>query len=111
MSTDRKDKLEKALGVSESPYNCPWQDGAEWENARLAPLHAALLDAVEALEFYKKEDNWSPVYSDDFGNGSMLSDRDCRWDEINACYVGDQIAEEALSKIDDVLKSVERSET
>lgn len=76
--SERKAKLEKALACPENLYNYPWQDAAEWESKRLAPLHAALLEAVEALDWIK------PIL-----HGEEL-----------------QHAEEALSKIDKVLEEI-----
>ena len=60
---DRKAKLEKALALLEEPREAAIMAGgqnyfgfilgAEHENERLAPLHAVLLEAVEALEWVK----------------------------------------------------------
>lgn len=52
----RKEKLEKALAfeyihsMGSNDYERGLNDGVELENARLAPLHAALIEAVCMLE-------------------------------------------------------------
>lgn len=89
--SQRKDKLEKALATPENLYNYPWQDGAEWESKRLAPLHSALLDAIEALEFYQDES-----YS--LREGYVIAAKDGLCD-----YASGKTATEALAKIDKVL--------
>lgn len=48
--TNLQKKLRAAVAVPKELYNYPWQDAAEWENARLAPILAALEGCVEALE-------------------------------------------------------------
>ena len=85
----RKAKLEKALAFDDtlqdiSAHPEAFRQGRAAEMARLAQLHAALIEAVEALEFYKLEhEHWkhSPF-------------------EINR-------AKEALSKLDDALDSLQ----
>ena len=49
---DRKAKLEKALANydSDSMFTVENYKGAQIENERLAPLHAALIEAIENLE-------------------------------------------------------------
>lgn len=47
----RKTKLEKALAFDEfAGMKNDYVDGRQFENARLASLHAALIEAVEALK-------------------------------------------------------------
>lgn len=50
----RKAKLEKALANynSDDMFSVENYKGAQIENARLAPLHEALIEAVDALEYY-----------------------------------------------------------
>lgn len=56
---DRKAKLEKALADydSDSMFTAENYKGAQIENERLAPLHAALIEAVKALEEFADFDN------------------------------------------------------
>lgn len=58
---NHKAKLEKALAFDEPEVVDAFTEtvtlGGRKENARLAPLHEALVAAVEALEFYASEDS------------------------------------------------------
>lgn len=60
----RKAKLEKALAfeyihsMGSNDYERGLNDGVELENARLAPLHAALIEAVEVLEYLKDDSQY-----------------------------------------------------
>lgn len=76
MSTDRKAKLEKALKVKRDLFVADDSPGvrAMRVNNELAPLHAALLGAVEALEYLKDDSQYG------------------------------EYANEALAKIDEALK-------
>lgn len=77
---NRKAKLEKALAfeyiqsMGSNDYERGLNDGVELENVRLAPLHAALIEAVEALEYLKDDSQYG------------------------------EYANEALAKIDEALK-------
>lgn len=54
----RKEKLEKALAFDEfAGMKNDYVEGRQFENRRLAPLHAALIEAVEALEEFADFDN------------------------------------------------------
>lgn len=84
MSADRKAKLEKALAYDDtlqdvSAHPEAFRQGRAAEMVRLAPLHSALLEAVEALEAIQ----WS-------------------WDNDAGRQCGN-LTEEALAKIDKVL--------
>lgn len=76
----RKEKLEKALAFDEfAGMKNDYVEGRQFENRRLKPLHAALIEAVAALEAIQ----WS--WDNDAG-------RQCS-----------NITEEALAKIDKAL--------
>lgn len=54
-----KAKLEKALAFDEfAGMKNDYVEGRQFENSRLAPLHAALLEAVEALEYLKDDSQY-----------------------------------------------------
>lgn len=97
---NRKAKLEKALAIQKlnpSRLSRQFNQGKEAENSRLAPLHEALLAAVEALEFYGSFSNWieERIAAHDLDNnrgGAFVGPRE-----------GGKQAREALSKIDKVL--------
>lgn len=105
---NRKDKLEKALklgGVASAEYRgADYVDGSpgfetaracenwlqseqilKFENKRLAPLHAALLEAVEALEM------------------GAFHHPSCGWYDGKDCHCANSKCKEALSKIDKAL--------
>lgn len=85
---NRKAKLEEALAfkylysLGSNDYERGLNAGVEHENGRLAPLHAALIEAVEALE--------EQANCEDDGAGGYYTD----------------LAGKALAKIDEVLKYV-----
>ena len=85
----RKTKLEKALANydSDSIFSDENYKGAQIENERLAPLHAALVCALEALDELRKRHDWSPG--------------------LGKCICAQHIeAEEALAKIDEALEGM-----
>jgi hypothetical protein len=55
LSEYRKAKNKEFAGVP-GYWDCieTPDDGAEWENARLSPIHSALVECVKALEYYKQ---------------------------------------------------------
>jgi len=58
--TDLTKQLEQALKFDRwAGMKTDYVDGRIFENARLAPLHAALLKCVEALGFYGDKNNWN----------------------------------------------------
>lgn len=97
----RKAKLEKALAFDEfAGMKNDYVEGRIFENARLAPLHEALVAAVEAL----KELQLGHVHEPLAENIRVLGDT------YGWCYSCNTkvsfepgIAEEALAKIDKVL--------
>lgn len=112
---NRKAKLEKALAFDDEKaakkaiegqqifYNqdtLKFREAAQWENERLAPLHAALIEAVAALEelqlghSHKSGDEHLRLLGDNYGWCSFCQTK------VN---FGHGVAEEALSKIDKVL--------
>lgn len=85
---NRKAKLEKALAIQKlnpSRLSRQFNQGKEAENSRLAPLHEALLAAMENLEDIK----------------AWCKDRDADSQIINLKCLS--LSSEALSKIDKVL--------
>lgn len=83
----RKAKLEKALAYA-----------AFYEGRKLAPLHAVLLEAVEALERSKQvlDEIIHERYSDDLVMSEMVDN--------DPAYIEIRKQEEALAKIDKVLE-------
>ena len=59
--TDLTKQLAQALKFTDTGinWNRTFRNGMRHENDRLAPLHAALLKCVEALEFYGDKNNWN----------------------------------------------------
>lgn len=93
---DRKAKLEKALAFDEfAGMKNDYVDGRQFENSRLAPLHAALIQAVEALEFYGNIDNW---IDDKFRPREDVELSNSQWNDPSG-----KKAREALAKIDKAL--------
>lgn len=91
--TTRKAKLEKALAFKaddtvKSEASILYEQGRKNENRRLAPLHAALLEAVEALEM------------------GAFHHPSCGWYDGKDCHCANSKCKEALSKIDKVLGDV-----
>lgn len=108
MSTDRKTKLEKAMAFDDTRLQTSNEVVARGKlsppnaNSRLAPLHAALIEAVEALEFYRDEENWS--YSNSQTCPAMIQGEDIINREGNPNrFAGGLKAKEALAKIDEAL--------
>lgn len=95
----RKDKLEKALAFSEKEtmddMSMLYDYGGRSENRHLALLHVALIEAVEALEFYGKMDNW---IDDKFRPREDVELSNSQWSDPSG-----KKAREALAKIDRVL--------
>lgn len=61
---NRKTKLEKALAFDKfAGMKNDYVEGRQFENRRLAPLHAALLEAMEALEFAYNYSNDRGVFN------------------------------------------------
>lgn len=85
----RKTKLEKALAFDEKQtmddMSMLYDYGGRSENRRLKPLHAALLEAVEALEM------------------GAFHHPSCGWYDGKDCHCANSKCKEALSKIDKVL--------
>lgn len=101
---NRKAKLEKALANydSDSMFTVENYKGAQIENERLAPLHAVLLDAVEALEFYGNKNNWNRDVNG-WRHDMIQTDLDDEsLTDWNGRFSGKR-GREALSKIDKVL--------
>lgn len=108
----RKAKLEKVLAFDEfAGMKNDYVEGRQFENARLAPLHAALIEAVEALEFYSNPNNWADVWCDEFVEregdvAARIDYEDCeRLTDGDGVYFGPagHTAREALSKLDKAL--------
>ena len=59
--TDLTKQLEEELKFTDTGinWNVSFRNGMQHEKDRLAPLHAALLKCVEALEFYGDKNNWN----------------------------------------------------
>lgn len=78
---NRKAKLEKALACPEEANEPgPFYYGVKLENARLAPLHEVLIEAVEALEKIENTYDYFRLH--------------------------EQLVKEALSKIDKALEEM-----
>lgn len=100
----RKAKLEKALAFDEGNFETSNEATArgKWSypsaNRRLAPLHAALIEAVEALERSKKilDEIIHEKYSDDLVVSEMVDN--------DPAYIEILKQEEALAKIDEALE-------
>lgn len=101
---NRKTKLEKALAFDDTRLQTSNEVVARGKlnppnaNARLAPLHAALIEAVEALEFYGNIDNW---IDDKFRPREDVELSNSLWNDPSG-----KKAREALAKIDEVLEGM-----
>lgn len=86
---DRKAKLEKALAFDEfAGMKNDYVEGRQFENARLAPLHATLIEAVEALEM------------------GAFHHPSCGWYDRKDCHCANLKCKEALAKIDEALEGM-----
>lgn len=88
---DRKAKLEKALAPSLPNDTIRFADmawGIQCHADRLAPLHAALLEAVEALEM------------------GAFHHPSCGWYDRKDCHCANLKCKEALAKIDKELEGM-----
>jgi len=98
---NRKTKLEKALAPSLPNDTIRFADmawGIQCHADRLAPLHAALLEAVEALEFYGNIDNW---IDDKFRPREDVELSNSQWNDPSG-----KKARKALAKIDKALEGM-----
>jgi len=116
----RKAKLEKALAFDDTRLQTSNEVVARGKlnppnaNARLAPLHAALIEAVEALEFYSNPNNWADVWCDEFVEregdvAARIDYEDCeRLTDGDGVYFGPagQTAREDLAKLDKALEGM-----
>lgn len=108
-----KAKLEKALAfddemASRAAINgrpiiinhetLKFREAASWENARLAPLHTALIEAVEALERSKQvlDEIIRERYSDENVMSGMVGN--------DPAYIELRKQKEVLAKLDKVLE-------
>lgn len=113
----RKTKLEKALATREVPYDYAedFCEGMNHHAEYLLPLHEALVEAVEALEFYSNPNNWADVWCDEFVEregdvAARIDYEDCeRLTDGDGVYFGPagHTAREALAKLDKAIDSLQ----